>query len=268
MKTLLAGPWVGEFGWELFCWQGHVRSLALQYDKTAVACKPGHEALYEDFADKIILYEPTSHDTNMFMCEGENGNCLQGKYDCTHYLGGHFNIGFPIENPEASSDAFKQQLFKRYGEKNPENAYDIIIHARATNKGGSDYRNYPIERWNDLISKMDANKIACIGTTHAALHIDGTEDLRGKSIKDLTNILASSQVIVGPSSGPMHLATLCGCPQVVWCGNPFSITNKRRYEKYWNPFNTPVAYLHSEDNWDADTDSILESIEKIKQGAN
>ena len=22
MKKLIAGPWVGEFGWELFAWQG------------------------------------------------------------------------------------------------------------------------------------------------------------------------------------------------------------------------------------------------------
>ena len=32
-KILLAGPWVGEFGWELFCWQGFLRKLSKQYDK-------------------------------------------------------------------------------------------------------------------------------------------------------------------------------------------------------------------------------------------
>ncbi len=35
-KLLLAGPWVGEFGWELFCWQGHLRRISKNYNKTIV----------------------------------------------------------------------------------------------------------------------------------------------------------------------------------------------------------------------------------------
>ena len=35
-KTLIAGPWVGEFGWELFAWHGYVRTLAKQYDRIII----------------------------------------------------------------------------------------------------------------------------------------------------------------------------------------------------------------------------------------
>lgn len=36
MKTLLASHWVGEFGWELFGWQGHLRRISKEYDKTNI----------------------------------------------------------------------------------------------------------------------------------------------------------------------------------------------------------------------------------------
>ena len=33
MKRLIAGPWVGEFGWELFAWQGYIRALSRHLKK-------------------------------------------------------------------------------------------------------------------------------------------------------------------------------------------------------------------------------------------
>ena len=53
-KTLFAGPWLGEFGWELLCWQGFVRKVSRGYERTVVYCPAGREALYADFADTVI----------------------------------------------------------------------------------------------------------------------------------------------------------------------------------------------------------------------
>ena len=53
-KHLLAGPWVGEFGWELFVWQAYIRSLSEIYDETYVICRKSSEPLYKDFTDKFI----------------------------------------------------------------------------------------------------------------------------------------------------------------------------------------------------------------------
>jgi len=36
MKKLIAGPWVGEFGWELFAWQAYVRALSRNFDHTTI----------------------------------------------------------------------------------------------------------------------------------------------------------------------------------------------------------------------------------------
>src|SRR3954469_497149 len=71
MNTLLAGPWIGELGWELFCWQAHVRKVSENYDKTIVLCKKGHEFLYSDFTDNFVTFEVPRHlSADMCTCEG------------------------------------------------------------------------------------------------------------------------------------------------------------------------------------------------------
>ena len=61
------------------------------------------------------------------------------------------------------------------------------------------------------------------------------------------DLLASARLCVGPSSGPMHLASLCGCTHLVWCGGPKGEWKRTRahYLKSWNPHGTAVrAYAH------------------------
>ena len=51
MTKVIAGPWVGEFGWELFCWQAYLRAIKNQFDieDMVAVTRPGRELLYEDF---------------------------------------------------------------------------------------------------------------------------------------------------------------------------------------------------------------------------
>ena len=67
----------------------------------------------------------------------------------------------------------------------------------------------------------------------------------------------NSKIIVGPSSGPMHLATLSGLKHLVWTTD-FNIS---RYTKDWNPFNTDVT-LYTEEGWNPSPIKIKELIEK------
>jgi len=57
-KILFAGPWVGEFGWELFCWHAYVRTLSKFYDKTICVSGEHSRFLYEDFCDHYIDFTP------------------------------------------------------------------------------------------------------------------------------------------------------------------------------------------------------------------
>jgi len=47
MKTLYAGPWVGEFGWELMWWNPYIRYMVAtgNYDQVIISGPTGSEYL-------------------------------------------------------------------------------------------------------------------------------------------------------------------------------------------------------------------------------
>src|SRR5690349_6160700 len=46
-RNLFAGPYTGEFGWELMQWQGFVRARRSHYKTVHVLTYPGRDYLYE-----------------------------------------------------------------------------------------------------------------------------------------------------------------------------------------------------------------------------
>ena len=66
MQKIIAGPFVGEFGWKLFCWQAHLRYLSKIGYEITVVDNPNHKILYKDFAEKFIPYQTYMYgDTSM-----------------------------------------------------------------------------------------------------------------------------------------------------------------------------------------------------------
>ena len=100
---------------------------------------------------------------------------------------------------------------------------------------------------------VDKKRVACIGSLQESAYAPGTIDLRGESMNTVVDAVSMASCTFGPSSGPMHLSSLCGCPHVVW-SKP---ENKIRYEKNWNPFKTPILFL-SEFNWHPSADYVFE----------
>jgi hypothetical protein len=237
--TLFAGPWVGEFGWELMNWQGFVRKLSRGYSRTLVCCPEGHEALYADFATEI-------HPHN-----------LKGIAEC--------NVMRGVRNPEEwdriralipercdhlkplGYQPFSRQEFIRFGTRQPESSVDVLFHPRGRSFGTD--RNWSPENWSALLEKLHASgyRAGCIGLRDATLSVPGEFlDLRDKPLSATLDIIASSRLVVGPSSGPMHLASLCNTPHVVWTDTvkyARGRTNRDKYEAWWNPLGTSVCVL-------------------------
>ena len=67
---LVAGPWIGEFGWEIFAWHGYIRALSRKYDKTTVICNTGAEYFYSDFANQIINFDLSAGPRDSFFQQG------------------------------------------------------------------------------------------------------------------------------------------------------------------------------------------------------
>tara|TARA_R100000152_G_C6775997_1_gene204812 strand:- start:312 stop:1145 length:834 start_codon:yes stop_codon:yes gene_type:complete len=252
-KTLLAGPWIGEFGWECFAWQGYVRALSRKFDQTIIISRNNSKAFYEDFADVFYGYDPPNElADSFFMYNVDIKKCLQETIkqnnitldkNTTLFL--PRRIGLPPQTHYTESVSFGPHTvtpeYIRFGIKQ-ESEYDYIFHMRARDLRKED--NWSQENWKKLKTLLGDKKIACIGTKEEAGWIDGTEDLRSIPLNELVTLLTNAKCVFGPSSGPMHLSSLCNVPHVVW-----SIPqNKIRYEKNWNPLNTPILFL-DEHSW-------------------
>ena len=238
MSKLLAGHDIMEMGWNICTWIPAIRYLARAYKETIVVCKPGHEYLYRDFATGFEHYK----------AEGRTG--LYGWYFRDKSIKMPRRIkakykGAKIVVPDKKICTKAPRKYFKYGQHDRGLEYDLVIHARSEVKFNRDNRNWPVGRYMKVLNALRNEKYisACsIGTKKGAYHIPGTQDLRGIEIEHLCNVLASSKLCIGVSSGPMHLASLCGCPHVVWTDNHYQKaikgTNKDRYKTLWNPFGT------------------------------
>ena len=169
-KTLFAGPWCGEFGWELFCWQGYVRKLSRNYGKTIIASRTGHEFLYEDFADEFHVYDSPAAEANMWFGANDINRRQKflSKFTYDRYLE-PLNIGYGMSKGVASiiDKEFHNQEFIKYSANTIDEHYDIIIHPR--NKVIGSDRNWNKGSWQKLIDALlkEEYSIAGIGTDEA-----------------------------------------------------------------------------------------------------
>ena len=251
---MIAGPFLGEWGWALLRWQGHLRWLA-ESKEVIVRCLNGHSYIYKDFASEVhdTYYHHEEMSPNMWMPTEESYHLMPSKKLCC--------------------DPNLKQRFIKYGKKNYSGKfdYDVIIHARNCKRTGDKItgdRTYPPEMWEGLVEKLGVS--ACVGSPEEADYIDGVEhDLRGIPLETLANVLANTKLIIGPSSGVMHFASLCGCPHLVWSDKrKWNLggrkgTNWTRYMHYWNPFMTACFVIDDEpDPWKPSVGRIMRAIEK------
>jgi len=259
---ILAGPWIGEFGWELFCWQGYVRSLKsiLNAEEVVAITRPGRELLYSDFAKVDTI--KVAGNADMHQCRGFDIRSLIQKLNekyPEYTIIPPFNAryyGNPISINIGGSKVVVDPKFVKLGDS-PIEEYSVILHARSREHRSQD--NWPQENWDKVGSYLSEKGIsfACIGSLEESTLVRGAKDLRGLPISETVNYLAGAKITIGPSSGAIHLASLCGCSQLVWSGNAI---NKSRYETEWNPFEAEVVYLGS---WNPSTENVIEEIEKI-----
>lgn len=256
MSTLLAKPWIGEFGHELFGWQGHLRTIAGNYDKVCVSSRSGNEYLYSDFCTEFIPFDPKGTETSTHFLKDINRedsdfveNIYKGRVGDVMEARTQYNNGSP--------------KFVKLGRTDKRYAYDIVVHPRSTDKWDTGYRNWPLDKWNEFIERFSDYRIALVGTCSQSLSLKGVTDHRDKSLTTLGRIMASSKSCVGPSSGPIHFASLCGCPHVVWSGNEGGqmIRNRDRYERHWNPFITPVTMIDNE-GWQPSVETVARALRR------
>lgn len=246
---LVAGPWCGEFGWEIARWVPHVRHKSMfgGYDEVEVICQTRHEYLYADFCDNFKNCD-IDGERSEFMINGIVPSISESTL-------------LPGPAIRHSSKMFHRPY------RNVQNDFpkiDVLIHARAVTTYNTGYRNWPAANWQALIGAFPKFKFASIGTIAGAWHIDGTLDLRGLSIEYLIAYICNARCVVGPSSGPIHLASYCLTPHIVWTDNKRQRavdggTNRDRYKYHWNPFDTYVDVIDCS-GWQPRPDRVISAL--------
>ena len=256
--TYFAGPWVGEFGWELCCWQGRLRKRARRGDRIIVCSRPGHEALYEDFAADFVPFVPPPGDASGYCIEGVAAESFRRLVpEGMRWLNPSAGVGHVLKN---GCPYVPNQSYIRFGREPAAMEFDVIMHARDRRGPVKALRNWPAEAWSELAQSLPSRwRVGWIGSNEASMAFQGV-DLRGLPLSDLMKRLRAARVVVGPSSGPIHLAALCGVPHVVWSGNS---PDRIRYRELWNPFQVGHEFIAS---WEPDVGEVLSAIGAMVQG--
>lgn len=261
-KRLVAGPWLGEFGWEVMSWQGFVRKAAVDYDEVIVCSREGHEALYSDFSSRFIPHQFAG----LKDCWSVGNVDVQSLNNLKNYLR---TLGGDVLKPTGLIPTAHQHMIpfgsKERGKRLGYN-FDMVIHARKP-IGKRPGHSWPLHLWNQLVEKLSKYRIAAIGTE--AFVPEGTVDMRGCGLQDTMDAMAATKLVIGPSSGPMHLASLCRVPHVVWTDNKvysaIGATNRERYETIWNPLKTPVTVVDHA-GWHPTADEVYRAVqERLEQ---
>ena len=262
-KKLFAGPWVGEFGWELFTRQAYLRKIAKLYDHITVCARPDREFLYQDFTNKFIPFAPPSENVTMWANYGLDErfiNRVLASPSGTEWLDPRAmlpNLYNQRKNIKGLTvlETFTppDQEFIPYEKVCENNTFDIVIHARnRTDAKAWPEKNWQVQNWEKLVAHFHANRswrIACVGHPSASHNIKDTTDLRGIPLQKLADVLANSKLCAGCSDGLLNFAALCKTPRLIWTIASEAEKNIDRHTKCWNPFNALVKMIIHKTWW-------------------
>lgn len=239
MKILFFGPWVGEWGWEVFECQGKIRSMSKNYDKVICSSLERNKLLYQDFCQEFIPFDHDRLHSNMCNSNLRDSDNILNSKEYQLLIQKYLKV-YPEMEIIKPGDyiAWENQEFKRYGSFKEELKYDIVLHMRK--RDTRDSRNWPEENWKKLLKMLRGFKIACIGT-NIDYFFDGIDDFRGCSLEEESDLLYSSNMVVGCISGGIHFASLCNCKQISW-GKPNPLYEDRILRS-WNPFLLKNSYI-------------------------
>ena len=272
-NTLVIGPWLGEFGHELCRWIPHVRWLAWRgkYGKVIVMCRTGHEYLYADFANEFIN-DDTQGQTTEWLINGELPERLASYEHTKMRIMYDYCEDVEFVTPNIVTSRNEKQVFwLMYGYDGGNKEYDILIHARNTNKYNTCYRDWPADNWLELIGRYPEYRFASVGSIAESSHISGTADLRGAPLNQLARMMKGAKALLSPSSGTAHFASLCGTPHLVWTDNKKhgtigAHTNADRYKRLWNPFCTKCEIL--QESWQPTVGAVCDGLKRLLNGKN
>ena len=236
METVHYGPWVGEFGFELIWWSPAVRAAArVDHEagrRVVVSAPATSEWLYE-FADEFVplmgKHVPVEADRHIGWLDLPS--ICRPRGSAGHIGGGRQAAPLPWEH-------------RFLGGEPDRSAPDVMIAFRPEKHRAG--KAYPPDMCAALVSELESRgfSVGCFGGPDN-WHFGSGPDFRGAPLRRQCALLAATRCAAGPSSGTMHLASLCRTPYVTWYATTTKQSRQSRkiHKETWNPFGTEVTFL-------------------------
>lgn len=280
-RALYVGPFCGELGWEIGNWLPHVRYKHYEkksWNRRIFCCKPGHEFLYSQLADS----DSTERGSVEWRCVAAREGCVEGnaflrqypeQYEAYHQLcsDAHTEADALERDGYAVSRVFLPESYyrlhgfrqKRWARILPDPALVDLWRSRA----GSGFVLFPVRKYGRSPQKNTPDgpyRFVYEWASRRGLHfitvgkqyesslswkpcpehrVLGTDLLGKTTLADLVALLHLCALAVGSSTGPLHLASQCGTPHVVWGGGWEDV--RKRYLVKWNRLGTLCRHIGS-----------------------
>lgn len=262
MKTVVVYPCPGELGWLACNYAPHARYIVRteKPSKVIAYVRASCEALFE-FADEIETFDYHAD------CTEGNAFVLTRPDAYKAYKAHVGRCEVRAESLRASGDVvvvrlplskYRYHRFKdRHKTFEPLKAMPLredligaaVFHVRWLTR--SPQKNTRIELLDAAAAWARKTRVPLVvvgrfdkGGGSQFLLKDVINFTNATTIGELTALLAHASVVIGSSSGPMHMAALAKTPHVVWGGGRNDVVE--RYKTKWNPFGTPVRVLSSD----------------------
>ena len=277
---LVAGPFIGELGYEIGEWVPHLKGLMDRFHCRAhVFTRNGHEVLYPfaetihtfDFPNKHVrghwLFEPYKEEIGLYHQLENNVRKyaaefkLQGRYQMLEVCDtSRLYKAFPDKVPVrlTPSDELKTK-WENILPSTPK----VVFTYRANVRGNERNSN------SDLTHKM-ADYVIQNGWTPVLVgkidddfpipDIPGVNLINRTTLADLIAIYTLSSLVIGSSTGIIHLAAGCNIPHITWGSTTVDDTVVTRYNKNWNLNNTWVRFISK--SWDVHFEDIKDVLTK------
>jgi hypothetical protein len=246
-SILIAGPFAGEFGFELMAWQAYVRSLRQHYKQTRVITFPGRQYLYEDC-------QVVSHNLSLVSAGYAWGNMSaeEMRQYADNYAKEQGIINYDVFNTSLLKTRLNRVLiigrrWRVFGsEFSHDRRYEIAFHFRNIVKDGPERRaNFALESAERLVALCRQKNLRCVAIGHPeyAFCPPNCDDARSLEAGDAVKAIARSKFAVGQLSGPMHLAVLCAVPIITWADGQWRIDVAK--SRSWNPHRSKIHVVSS-----------------------
>lgn len=241
-KALYVPCYRGELGWELINYVPHVNHIVSRnkFKEVHIVVRNGREALYPMGSH----FYPISLSSAKSMANN-------GPAPPSNNIVKELRTRFYVESiglPPPGMRFIKGRKFLKYEPSKiasekwahlPDNTVTLCVRDRPFGP----HKNWKPAYWVKLCEYLlSCDLVPVITGLKKSLEfevLDGCVDLRNMTtIEDLIAILHQSRFAVGQSTGPTHLASLCGVPHAVWG----SLRIQERYLRTWNPHQTMVEY--------------------------